>query len=263
MSEIAVIIPMHNFGELTTACIDATLENSGVPVDIHVVDDASDIPFVDNRVTVHRLDNNLGFTGATNHGILKCWTKYKYIHFLNNDTIPRKDFIKLLLDELKKEPDIGIACSARETDMNGETLLETFPIDLAMGWAAHQALDEEIEHSNYNCPWVPICSALVPVEVIYNVGLLDRRMKNHCSDNDFCVRAGELGYRTVLVFKSVVKHIHEVTTKSVNANITADQIILMGKVRCDYRKSLLDNFPLDGGTKLKGELIFMLHGGGK
>jgi len=257
MTDIAVIIPMYNFGDMTRDCITATIENSGVPVDIHVIDDCSTVPFVDNRVTVHRLNKNVGYTEATNHGILKCWNDYKYVHFLNNDTIPRKDFIKILLDTLNGDKDIGIACSAREVTLQGKPMLEMYPIDLLTGWGGYQELDAPLDET-YHCAWVPVCSALVRVEVIHYTGLLDRRMKNHCSDNDFCVRAGEIGYKTVLVPASRVLHIHEVTTKNVGANAAVDQQVLITKIRCDYRKNLLENFAVDGSNNKWGSLEFKL-----
>ena len=261
MSDIAVIIPMYNFGDMTKDCISATIENAGMPIDIHVIDDCSLIPFSDDRVTVHRLSENMGYTGATNHGILKVWNDYKFIHFLNNDTIPRRDFIKILHDTLEKHSEIGIACSAREIKMDGKDMLEMYPVDLLTGWAIH--IDESVltGEEYIHCAWVPICSALARTEVVQQVGLLDRRMRNHCSDNDFCVRVGEMGWKTVLVPKSRVFHIHEVTTRTVKFSTGDDRGALLSKIRCDYRKNLLDNFPIDYNDKLRGELIFMQHGG--
>jgi hypothetical protein len=257
MNEIAVIIPMYNFGDLTRNCIDATFENSGVPVDIHVVDDGSKEPFKDDRVTVHRLNKNVGFTGATNYGILQCWNKYKYIHFLNNDTVPKENFIKILLDILKSDPEIGIASSARETKLNGKMMLELYPMDLLTGWTGYQDIDESLDDV-YLCPWLPICSALVPTHVLHQTGLLDRRMKNHCSDNDFCVRAGEMGYRTVLVTKSRIYHIHEVTTSSAGINSAEDQGVLICKIRCDYKRDLLKHFPINKKNDKRGLLEFKI-----
>ena len=257
MTDIAVIIPMYNFGEMTRECVTATIENAGVYVNVYVIDDCSDEPYVDKRIKVIRLDKNLGFTGATNQGILQCWNYYDYIHFLNNDTVPRKDFIKILLDTLNKKQDIGIACSAREVTMDGKPMLEMYPVDLLTGWGGYQELDAELDE-DYNCPWVPICSSLVRTEVLHYTGLLDKRMINHCSDNDFCVRAGELGYKTALVPKSRVLHIHEVTTKSIGANAANDQIVLMQKIRCDYRRSLLEHFAVDYSNGKWGKLEFTL-----
>ena len=260
MNEIAVIIPMFNFGEMTKDCIKATIENAGMPVDIFVIDDCSLEPFEDDRVTVIRLDKNLGYTGATNAGILKVWNDYKFIHFLNNDTIPKPDFIRILHNTLEKYPEIGIACSAREVKMNGEIMLETYPVDLLTGWTVYQDTEFPVDCDYMHKPWIPICSALARTEVVQQVGLLDRRMKNHCSDNDFCVRIGEMGWKTALVLQSRVYHIHEVTTSSVRFSSADDRGALMSKIRCDYRRNLLENFPLDYNDKTRGELIFMYHG---
>lgn len=261
MNNICVIIPMHNFGWMTNDCIEITLKNAGVPVDIHVVDDGSKEPFVNNSVTVHRLDKNVGFTNAINHGILQCWGKYKYIHFLNNDTAPYPDFIKRLFDVLDKNPDIGIAGSVREVFIENVKYLETWPIDLFAGWTTY--IKEELKDEFYHCPWIPLCSTLIKTETVQATGLFDRRMRTYCTDNDFCMRAGQLGYKTVLVPKSVVFHMHEVTTKSLKLDPSEDQPILLEKIRGDYMKDLLEHFPLDSGTGLRGKLGFTTYDGDK
>lgn len=253
-NNICVVIPMYNYGEVTRKCVDLTLKNAGVGVDIIVVDDCSKEPYVDDRVKVIRLEKNSGFTAAANAGIRECYHKYQYVHLLNNDTEPKEDFIKLLLEAFTADQNLGIACSVRETERDGKTLYLTYPIDAVSGNTAYE-LEEPKEAILYNA-WIPLCSALIRMDVVENVGLLDRRMRNHCSDNDFCVRAGTLGYWTALVTKSIVKHHHELTTKTVGANAKEDQYILMQKVRCDFMREVLKYFPLDSTTKLFGKLSF-------
>lgn len=254
MADICVIIPMYGFGEYTTKCIDLTLKNAGVPVDIIVVDDCSKEPFEDDRVRVIRLDENLGFTGATNVGILNAWNDYEYIHLLNNDTEPRANFIKELLTPFGIDPNIGITCSVRETVYEGKKVNINQPVDLLMGHC--EFTEEDLENPFYYNPWIALCSALIRTEVIQQVGLLDRRMLNHCSDNDFCVRAGIMGYTTVLVPKSKILHHHEITTKSLGIEASADQVILLQKIRCDYQAGLLKKYPLSAPEKKMYELVF-------
>lgn len=254
MADICVIIPMFNFGEFTAKCIDLTLKNAGVPIDIIVVDDCSKIPFKDDRVKVIRLEKNLGFTGATNAGILEAWGKYKYVHLLNNDTEPYPDFIKELLTAFEMDPNIGIACSVRETTYDDKNVLINQPVDILMGHCAWT--EEDLPHPFYYSPWIALCSALIRTDVLRQTGLLDRRMLNHCSDNDFCVRAGVMGYTTVLVPKSKIFHFHEITTRSIGLEASGDQVILIQKIRCDYMASILKKYPLSAPEGKLYELIF-------
>ena len=254
MAEICVIIPMYGFAEYTNKCVDLTLKNAGVPVDILVIDDCSKEPYKNSKVEVLRLDKNLGFTGATNAGIVDVWDSYKYLHLLNNDTKPYPDFIKELLVPFGMDPNVGIACSVRETDYEGERVLINQPVDCLAGNCQYTA--EDLEDPFYYNVWIALCSSLIRTDVIRQVGLLDRRMKNHCSDNDFCVRAGVMGYTTVLVPKSKVFHHHEITTKSLGLEASGDQMVLIQKIRCDYIRQMLEKYPLDARSKVKHELIF-------
>jgi len=255
---ICVIIPMYNFGEMTTKCIDKTLENAGVEVDIVVVDDGSDVPFKDNRVKVLRQENR-GFTSAVNTGILYAWNDYEYIHLLNNDTEPYPNFISELIFVLEEYDDIGIAGSTREAILDGKRIIFNFTQDILAGNTTYSY--EDLTDEFYNCAWISFCSVLIKTSVLQQVGLLDHRMINHCSDNDYCTRAGMMGYKAVFVPKSKVFHHCEATTKSLNIDSTHDQKMFMPKIRCDYMKNILDMYPLDSSTGLKGKIKFSLREG--
>lgn len=260
MNDICVAIPMYNFGDLTRKCIDLTIKNAGISIDIMVIDDGSEEPYVDDRVHIIRHDTNKGFTAACNTGFRYCIeNKYKYVHAMNNDIEPYPDFIKILFEAFIKDPAIGIASSVREVIIDGDKCMEVWPQDILSGWAAYTK--DDLGSTYYYCPWIPICSALISVETILYTGLLDKRMKNHCTDNDFCVRAGQLGYRTAIIPKSKVFHLHEITTKSLGLTPGKDQEILFTKIRCDYMKNLLEKFPLDNGNKVRGRLDFSIYAG--
>jgi len=256
---ICVIIPMYGFGDMTKKCIDYTIKNAGVEHDILIVDDGSPEPFVDNRVVTLRLEKNLGFTGATNAGII--WAldhKYDSVLLLNNDTEPEPDFLKYLLEALQKDPEIGIAGSARVIyDENIKAYIENFGVDLISGYQAYtrEDLGKEIVY----VAWIPVCSALIPMEIIRYVGLLDRRMKTFCSDNDYCIRVQQLGYRIALVPQSKVKHFHMHTVKHMKLDGSKDQLVLLGKLSCALQKELLEHYPLDWNQQTWGKLEFTTY----
>jgi len=258
---ICVIIPMHGFAEMTRKCIDYTIKNAGIQHTILVVDDGSPEPFHDDRVNTIRLEKNLGFTGATNAGIL--WAmdrKYDYVLLLNNDTEPEPDFMRFLLEALFKDSEIGVAGSTRIIyDKEGDPLIENFGVDLISGYQAYtkDALDKDRVY----VAWLPVCSALIPMEVIKYVGLLDKRMKTYCSDNDFCMRAQALGYRIALVPDSKIKHFHQTTTKHLKLynQATLDQRVLLEKLSCSLQRQLLETYPICWSEKTWGKLIFSVY----
>ena len=101
--KIAVVLVNYNGITDTLECIDS-LNNSSVPVDIIVVDNASigeDINILTNKrpsVKLISSEINLGFSGGNNLGIeyaLEC--DYEFILLLNNDTIVDQHMIRELL----------------------------------------------------------------------------------------------------------------------------------------------------------------------
>jgi len=262
--KICAVVPMFGFPEVTNKCIKFTSQNAGVDCDILIVDDASPEPFHNDadNVFVLRLEKNLGFTGATNAGML--WAldhKYDYVLFLNNDTEPEPDFLKLLLEALEKHTDLGIAASSRKITMkDGKPWIENFGIDLIMGYQAYT--DTDLDKEVVRVAWLPICSALIATDTIRQVGLLDKRMRMYCSDNDYCIRLQELGYRVGLVPKSKIKHLHQMTTHSINniySDADRDQKVLLEKLCCHLQRQLLDTYPLDWHAKTWGKLEFFIY----
>lgn len=281
--DVCVIMPMYGKPEMTKRCIDMTIKNAGIGCFILVVDDGSPEPFAKkedenkyrqetelydgtkypkSQLMVLRLDENLGFTGATNAGIL--WQqiyRFKYVHLMNNDTEPRENFLKILYDVLEKEPGIGIAGSSRIVDHEGKQVYELVAVDLVSGF--HSYVDEEgfkklpeLIHTH----WFPLCSAMIRDELIREIGLLDKRMRMWCSDNDFCVRANFAGWNTTLVPASVVYHIHQATTgKVLGSKVKEDQDVLMNKIMNVQYAILCDKMPLDSGSKTYGKVDFKVY----
>jgi hypothetical protein len=186
--------------------------------------------------------------------------KFDYVFLLNNDTEPQPDFLKILLEAIQSEPDIGIAGSTREIlNDKGVPWIENFGIDLITGF--HGYTEKDIPDGILYVVWMSLCSVLIPMEVIQQIGLLDRRMRMYCSDNDYCMRAHQFGYKVVLLPKSKVKHFHQRTTKTVGcyADAEKDQEILIGKLSCQLQKEILDVYPLDWKEKVWGKLEFSIY----
>jgi len=268
MSRICVIIPMYGKAEYTRNCIEFTLRNAGIEfngIDNHilVVDDGSPEPFEfkDERVLVLRLPENTGFTNAVNEGILWAGERYDYVHLLNNDTEPEPDFIKILLDLMEANPVIGIAGSARILDTETQHKIELYGADLIRGYQL--CTDGNINEEVIYTYWIPLCSALIRFEMIRYIGLLDRRMKIWCSDNDYCIRANFNGYNVALAVKSKVKHKHAVTTDSIQRQRKHtpedDQRILIEKMAGMQYAELMTKMPLDADQKTYGKIEFTVY----
>lgn len=254
MIRIAVVIPMFGKEEYTRTCVELTKKNygTGEPIEIVVVDDGSPIPFEDATINVVRLDKNSGFTAASNEGIL--WAQYRncdYVLLLNNDTEPRPGFVKHLLDVLENDPKVGIAGSVREYS---DGRIELCGADLIRG---HQYFaDDKLPETPLEVNWIPLCSALMRMDMIREIGILDKRFINHCSDSWYCIWAKMNGWKVILDPKSRVLHHLSITTSANNVNVEKDQNFLIEKLACmDYAK-LMKEMPLDMESKSYGKLEF-------
>lgn len=260
MSKVCVIIPMYNHNEMTAKCVEATLANAGLGVDVLVVDDGSREPFryEHNRVFVHRLDKNSGYTNATNQGILWCKDRYEYLHLQNNDIEPEPDYIKKLVDVMEADSAIGIASSARILPHHEPHNLELYGVDLIRGY--QQMVSPTIEDQVIHTVWVPLCSAIVRHELIRYIGILDRRMIMWASDNDYCIRCNFAGWNVSVVTGSRVVHRHNVTTGKPNEDgVRRDQLVLLSKIANEAYAELMKTLPLDMESKTYGSIEFKAY----
>jgi GT2 family glycosyltransferase len=250
---------MYGKEELTNKCVKMVAENygTGEVIEILVVDDGSEKPYENNLVNVLRLDENKGFTNAVNQGILWCRDRFDYIHLLNNDTEPQPNFLKELVDVMEANPVIGIAGSIRILETDTPHKIELYGADLIRGYQQMCADASGLPDIIYT-HWIPLCSALIRMETIRYIGLLDRRMKIWCSDNDYCIRSNFGGYNVALVPKSVVKHIHQATTNTVQSkySVEADQRVLIEKMAGMQYAELMKQLPLDAEQKTYGKITF-------
>jgi len=259
MNKIAVIIPMFGKEELTRKCIEFTLKNAGVPVDIVVVDDGSPIPYEDERATIIRLEQNRGYTGATNEGILHAQKlEYDYVHLLNNDTEPEPNFIKVLHDVMQKESAIGIAGSVRKLVTDSEMCYELFGEDMIRGYqrVCNQDMLKDLPEIIHTY-WVPLCSSLVRMDMIREIGLLDKQMRTWCSDTDYCFRANFAHWNVSIIPASIVLHIHQGTTgTNISEGVSKDQQVALQKISGFHYANLMTKMPLDCESKSYGKISF-------
>lgn len=260
MKRVCVVIPMYGKEEFTRKCLELTLENAGYPIDVLIVDDGSLKPFemespCRQNIQVLRIEENSGFTNAANQGIL--WAQrraYDYVHMLNNDTEPCPDFIKILVDIMEADSTVGIAGSVRQYP---DGRVELCGADLIRGHQYFAA--ENYDEKPLEVNWLPICSALIRMDMIREIGILDKRFRNHCSDSWYCIHAKMNGWKVILAPKSKVIHYLSVTTTASGISAEKDQNLFIEKLACmDYAK-LMKQMPLDLESKTYGQLSFTVY----
>ncbi len=257
---VTVIIPMYGKEEYTNKCIEFVEKNAGCDCDILVVDDGSIKPFTHfGNIDIIRIEKNSGFTNASNQGIL--WAQrrsYDYVLLLNNDTEPEPNFLKELVDVMESDSTIGIACSIRRHTNRPIECMELCGSDIIRGFQ-YFADEDKLPLGPIECNWIPLCSGLLRMSMVREIGLLDKRMRNHCSDTDYCFRAKFAHWKVMLVVKSIVLHHLSVTTTANGVLVDDDQKLMLEKIAgLDYAK-LMVSMPLDGEKKTWGKLEFSVY----
>lgn len=258
MSKILLVIPMYNKEEYTNKCVELAIDNSGIynePMEVLVVDDGSIKPYINPKVNVLRLDVNTGFTNAVNQGILWGKDRFDYVLLLNNDTEPEMDYLKHLVDALEADPKVGIAASVRRHVNREPQCIELCGSDLIRGYQ-YFTEEEKLPENPVPCNWIPLCSGLLRMSMVREIGLLDKRFRNHCSDSSYCLWAKINQWGVVFVPKSIVLHHLSVTTTANNIMVDDDQKKFLEKLAgMDYAQ-IMAHVPLDGEAKTFGKIDF-------
>lgn len=109
---VSIIIPVYNQYRYTKACLYQVLKTvkdinyEVIIADDNSSDDTQNILNEIENITVSRNDENLGFLRNVNNA--SKYAKGKYICLLNNDTLPKNDWLKYLLETIETNEDVGI-----------------------------------------------------------------------------------------------------------------------------------------------------------
>ena len=259
---IGVIIPMYGKEDYTNRCIEHLTNHygTGEPIEILVVDDGSETPYVNPKVNVLRLDTNSGFTNATNQGILWFGDRMDYLLLLNNDTEPHAGFLHELVEVAEADKSIGITASVRYHPTRPEHPYELCGSDLIRGYQ-HFTDKKTLDNAPraIDCNWIPLASGLLRMDMIRECGLLDKRYRNHCSDSNYCLEVKIRGWKVVLASQSIVTHHLSVTTTANKVRVEEDQKLFLERLaNLDYQK-IMSVMPLDGEAKTYGKLTFEVY----
>jgi len=210
-TKVTIIIPVFNKLEFTKKCIDAISCNtpSGL-YELIIVDNGSTdatkeyLHSLDGKLKVIHNDMNLGFSKACNQGARSAASEY--LVFLNNDTIPHKNWLTELIDVADAWKDVGIV---------GSRLL--FPDNTIQhaGVAMLPVLSHLYSHSPSaflpaNKPRdlnvVTAACMLIRKDIFFTAGAFHEGYVNGCEDIDLCLSVRATGKRVFYNPRSMLTH---------------------------------------------------------
>jgi glycosyltransferase involved in cell wall biosynthesis len=134
---LSVVIPNYNHARYLERAVRAHLEQTVVPLEIIVVDDASTdespalverIAAVHPKVRLVRLERNAGVNGAMNRGLLE--SRGDYVCFSAADDVVTPKFAARSLEAAARYPEAGF-CFSEPAEMAGDGRVRHLPLRLS------------------------------------------------------------------------------------------------------------------------------------
>ncbi|PYK18942.1 MAG: hypothetical protein DME56_11830 [Verrucomicrobia bacterium] len=211
--EVSIVIPVFNQLRFTQACLASLQEHQGAErFEVIVVDDCSTDETSESvrqipGIVYLRNETNSGFIASCNRGAEKA--RAQYLVFLNNDTLVRDGWLRVLLDTFSEDPKAGIVGSkliypdGRLQEAGGIIWQD------ASGWNYGKFDDRQKPEYNY-LREVDYCSAaalMISKSLFENVGGFDSRYAPaYYEDTDLAFKVRQAGYKVLYQPLSEVVH---------------------------------------------------------
>jgi GT2 family glycosyltransferase len=228
LDKLSVIIATYKHKEILSRCL-LSLKNitAKVPLEIIIVDNNSEdgtVQFVrENYPNIKLIANeeNLGYPRAVNIGLRSATSKFYLI--INPDIIVLPGTIEIMLDNMNKNPRIGIAgCKLFNEDGSLQFSVRRF-LDLRTylyrftplrGLMAGSALErrylmQDWDHNDKRLvDWVLGGCMMVRASAAEEVGLMDDKIFMYFDDVDWCYRMWDKGWQVAYVGDAGMIHKH-------------------------------------------------------
>lgn len=215
---VAIILVNYNGFKDTVECVESIRKIDYPNYRIVVVDNGSDevpnkdqILYLQENTHYISIENNLGFSGGNNVGILWSIKKgYPYILLLNNDTIVSSQLLDILVHAAEEKEKVGI--------IGGKILFYQSPDRIWFGGGALNTKYGHGSHEDYGqhnqkdtgeirrVTFLTGCLMFIPKDVFIDIGLLNEDYFLYAEDTDFCCRVMNKGYNLWFCENSLVYH---------------------------------------------------------
>ncbi|WP_188886945.1 glycosyltransferase family 2 protein [Paenibacillus radicis (ex Gao et al. 2016)] len=267
----SIIIPSYNQVGYLKSCLESIAENTELPYEIIVVDNASTdesaayLSSLGGQVRYRILSENYGFAGAVNRGMMMA--KGTTMLVLNNDTLVTENWLENLMACLNSDPHIGMVGPVTNY-ISGDQQISVPYHDVA-------DMPEFARMNNVSDPkkWQPIdrlpgFCLLFRRELWEKVGYLDEGFEiGNFEDDDYNVRVRMQGYSLVIARDCFIHHFGSVSMKALGDQLAEvnnrNMVFYMNKWSNPYEWiHQLRSGTLQGGTQHpeRGEASFYPEG---
>lgn len=222
---LSIVIPNWNGARFLPVCLDALARQTYTPLEIIVVDNASQdgsqqlVQTKYPAVRLIELPENRGFTGACNAGMQAA--RGAFVALLNNDTEADPGWAAAVVEAFNRQPEIGIVASKMllfEQRDRIHTAGDYFTVDGRAGnrgvWQADAGQFDREEYVFSACGG----SSVYRRAMLDKIGLLDDDFFFSLEDIDLAWRAQLTGWRCLYTPRAVVYHHLSATGGGVTAS---------------------------------------------
>ncbi|RED57091.1 glycosyltransferase family 2 protein [Cohnella lupini] len=214
----SIVIPTYNQLAMLRQCIESILDNTDLPYEIIVVDNASTdgtaayLEKMGGQVRFRVLDSNRGFAGAINVGMMMA--KGRTIMLLNNDTLATEKWLDNLLICLNSDEGIGMV-GPMTNYISGDQKIDVPYVDVA----DMPRFAREYNQSN-SSRWRRVdrltgFCLLFRRELFEGVGYFDEGFEiGNFEDDDYNIRVRLLGKSLVMAQDTFIHHFGSVSMKA-------------------------------------------------
>jgi GT2 family glycosyltransferase len=222
LKRVSVIIPNWNGKELLGPCLETLYRQQFDDFETILVDNGStdgSVAFVEKnfpQVTIVRLDENRGFSGAVNVGLTA--SRAPFVCLLNNDTEVDGRWLGNLVNALAADPQAGSAASKVLFFSEPQSVNSAGDEFSLFGVAYQRRLTRgDAELFNQSRYVFSACgaAALYRRELFDKIGVFDEAFFAYQEDVDFGFRAQLTGYRCLYVADAVIYHKYHKTSSKV------------------------------------------------
>jgi GT2 family glycosyltransferase len=221
----SIIVLNWNGLTVLRPCLAAIAENTLIDeYEVIVLDNGSEQPGLEDAVKPHpkaRLIKepvNHGFSRGNNLAARQAHGEY--LVFLNNDTLPRRDWLRPMVEMQRALPAAGVV-GAKLVDAAGNTLYTGSYFQPAINAYADArrnypagSADEPRE-----CEVYIGCGILIRRELFEAVGGFDESYFQGYEDFDLCLRVRERGLKVMYCPHSAIEHLENVSMKKLSTRV--------------------------------------------
>ncbi|MBM7622080.1 GT2 family glycosyltransferase [Bacillus tianshenii] len=256
---VSIIIPVCNKWEYTFSCVKSIIQHTlNINYEIIVADDMStdqtlNIKNYFRNIVVVKDGKKRGFLKNCNNAVKHA--KGRYLLFLNNDTLVKKDWLKYLLELFEKDKRVGVVGSklifpdGRLQEAGSIIFKDGSTLGYGRGDSPDKPEYSYVREVNY-CSGACI---LVKKELFFSAGMFDEQFSPaYYEEVDLCMKIRELGYKVMYQPLSEVIH-YEFGSSSSN-----EAVELMKKNRekfCRKWSKVLINYK----TATQGQILSRDH----